>query len=206
MTTSLQRQLLSKNFHSNLAAFSEERLSTRGGTRLALAGGHKEDRTMAAKILVPLTKGDRIEEIIPYLEKVAQTDTRVVFLIHHQESGFKWLQAYCGVMECGLDKALMLRKMIESYSVKTRRQLAAQKVFQTCQSLHQLGVKTAVELYSGSTQRILNGYARNGNADLVIMRPRAEFQITRAIKKAFARWTGFQRPSIPPVLLLHPGA
>jgi len=112
---------------------------------------------MAEKILVPLGKHDRIDEVIPYLEKVAQTDTRVVFLIHHPVSGFKWLQAYCGIMQCGLDNALMLRKMMESYSVKTRRQLAEQKVFQTCEALHRLGVKTAVEVYSGGLKKTLNG-------------------------------------------------
>jgi hypothetical protein len=161
---------------------------------------------MAEKILVPLGNRDRIDEVIPYLEKLAQTETRVVFLIHHPVSGFKWLQAYCGIMQCGLDNALMLRKMMESYSVKTRRQLAEQKVFQTCEALHRLGVKTAVEVYSGGLKKTLNGYVRNGDVDLVIMRPRVELRITRSIKKTFARWSGFKRPSVPPVLLLHPGA
>ncbi len=161
---------------------------------------------MAEKILVPLRKGDRIDEVIPYLEKVAQTDTLVVFLIHHRECAFRWLEAYCGIMEGGLDNALMLRRMIESYSIKTRRQLAEQKVFQTCQALHRLGVKTAVELYSGGVKKILNGYVSKGDVDLVIMRPKTEFQIIRAIKKALARWSGLERPSVPPVLLLHPGA
>ncbi len=160
---------------------------------------------MAEKILVPLTKGDRIEELIPYLEKVSQKNTQVIFLIQHRERAFIWLEAYCGIMQRGLDSALMLRKLIESYSVKTRGQLAKQKVFQTCQALHRLGVKTAVEMYSGGVSNFLNGYMRSGHPDLVVMRPKAEFQITRAIKKAFARWGGFKGPSIPPVLLLHPG-
>ena len=161
---------------------------------------------MAEKILVPLKKHDRVAEVIPYIERVARPGTSVVFLIHHPVSGFKWLQAYCGIMECGLDKALMLRRMIESYSVKARRQLAEQKVFQTCEALHRLGVKAAVELYSGSEKTIFNGYIRKGDVDLVIMRPQTQFQITRAIKKVFARWSGFKRPSVSPVLLLHPGA
>jgi len=161
---------------------------------------------MAEKILVPLKRYDRVEEVIPYIEKITQPGTSVVFLIHHPVSSFKWLQAYCGIMQCGLDNALMLRKMVESYAVKARRQLAQQKVFQTCEALHRLGVKTAVEVYSGSLKKTLNGYVRNGDVDLVIMRPRVELRITRSIKKIFARWSGFKRPSVPPVLLLHPGA
>src|SRR5919197_3816010 len=143
----------------------------------------KEDRTMAEKILVPLGKRDRIDEVIPYLEKVAQTDTRIIFLIRHPVNGFKWLQAYCGIMQCSLDNALMLRKMMESYSVKTRRRLAEQKVFQTCQALHRLAVKTVVEVYSGDLKNTLNGYLRSGDIELVIMRPRIEFRTTTWIQK-----------------------
>lgn len=38
---------------------------------------------MAAKILVPLKRHDRIEAIIPYIAQVTQPGMRVVFLIHH---------------------------------------------------------------------------------------------------------------------------
>ena len=48
---------------------------------------------MAAKILVPLKKHDRVEEIVPYIEKVAEPGASVVFLVHHPVNGFKWLQA-----------------------------------------------------------------------------------------------------------------
>ena len=53
------------------------------------------------KILVPLKKHDRIEEIVPFIEKVAEPGAGVVFLVHHPVSGFKWLQAYCGIAQCG---------------------------------------------------------------------------------------------------------
>ena len=147
-----------------------------------------------------------MEEVVPYLEKVAQTDTRVVFLIHHRESGFRWLQAYCGIMECGLDKALMLRKMIESYSVKTRRQLAEQKVFQTCQSLHRLGVRTAVDVYSGSLMKNLKSHLSAGDSQLVLVRSGMGQGI-----RSFLRWTLsvgglFQPPASQSVLLLYPRA
>ena len=46
------------------------------------------------KILVPLKRHDQIEEIMPYIEKVAEPGAGVVFLVHHPVSGFKWLQAY----------------------------------------------------------------------------------------------------------------
>jgi hypothetical protein len=38
---------------------------------------------MAEQILVPLKRNDRVEVIIPYLEKVTQPGMRVVFLAHY---------------------------------------------------------------------------------------------------------------------------
>ena len=159
---------------------------------------------MAEKILVPLKRHDRVEEVIPYIERVTRPGVSVVFLLHHPVNGLKWLQAYCGIMQCGLDNALMLRKMVESYSVKTRRQLAQQKVFQTCQALHRLGVKTAVEVYSGNLTKNLKSYLSEGDADVILMRSGMGQGIRR-----FLRWTlsvcGLFRPrASQSVLHLYP--
>ena len=159
---------------------------------------------MAEKILVPLKRHDRVEEVIPYIERVARPGTSVVFLIHHPVSGLKWLQAYCGLMECGLDNALMLRKMIESYSVKTRRQLAEQKVFQTCQALHRLGVKTAVEVYSGSLTKNLKSYVGEGNSQLVLVRSGIGQGIRSFLRWALSVGGLFKSPASQSVLLLYP--
>ena len=159
---------------------------------------------MAEKILVPLKRHDRVEEVIPYIERVTRPGVSVVFLLYHPVNGLKWLQAYCGIMQCGLDNALMLRKMVESYSVKTRRQLAQQKVFQTCQALHRLGVKTAVEVYSGNLTKNLKSYLSEGDADVILMR----FGMGQGIRR-FLRWTlsvcGLFRPrASQSVLHLYP--
>jgi hypothetical protein len=128
----------------------------------------------------------------------------VVFLIHHPVNGFKWLQAYCGIMQCGLDNALMLRKMVESYSVRTRRQLAQQKVFQTCQALHRLGVKTAVEVYSGSLTKNLKSYVGKEDAPLVLVRSEMGQGIGSFLRRALSVCGLFQPPASQSVLLLYP--
>src|SRR5262245_52901015 len=121
---------------------------------------------MAEKILVPLNRHDRVEEVVPYIEQVTQPGTSVVFLIHHPVNSFKWLQAYCGIMGCGLERTLAIRRMVESYSVKMRRQLAQQKVFHTCEALHKLGVKVAD---TGSLRKTLGRYLLGGDVDLIII-------------------------------------
>ena len=161
---------------------------------------------MDKTILVPLRTGDRIEEIIPYLKTVTQPGMGVVFLIHHSANSLKWLQAYCGIMEGGLEKTLALARMMESYSTRMRRQLAQQKVFQNCESLHQLNVKMAVDLYQGSLRKALRSYVRNGDVGLLLMRPGIGLQLGDLLRKTAALWGSFKRPPTSPVLLLRPGA
>jgi hypothetical protein len=121
---------------------------------------------MAVKILVPLKRQDRIEQIVPCIAKVAEPNASVVFLVHHPVNGFKWLQAYCGIAQCGLEKALAVRRMIESYSLKMRAQLAQRRVFQTCEALHDIGMNITVDVYTGSLRKTLESYANNGDTQL----------------------------------------
>ena len=160
---------------------------------------------MAEKILVPLKRHDRVEEIIPYIEEVTQPGTSVVFLIHHPVNGLKWLQAYCGIMQCGLEKTTAIRRMVESYSMKMRRQLAQQKVFHTCEALHRLGVKVAVEIYTGSLRKTLKSYADNGETQLLVMRNGIGQRIMSVLHGAVSVSSVFSRSFSSSMLLLHPG-
>jgi hypothetical protein len=164
----------------------------------------KEDRTMAEKILVPLKRHDRVEEVIPYIEKVTQPGTSVVFLIHHPVNGLKWLQAYCGIMQCGLEKTMAIRRMVESYSVKMLSQLAHQKVFHTCEALHKLGVKVAVEVYTGSLRKTLRSYVLGGDVDLIVMRPGIGHQIMDFLQGVVSIRNMIRRTAFSPVFVLSP--
>jgi hypothetical protein len=158
---------------------------------------------MAQKILVALKRGDRIEEIVPYLEEVTKPGMSVVFLIHHPVKGFKWLQAYCGIMQCGLDSALAIRRMIESYSMRMRTQLARQKVFNTCENLHKLGVKAAVDVYTGSRREALRSYGNNGDTHLIVMWPGIGQRIMSILHGAVSIGSIFSEPFFSSVLLFH---
>ena len=160
---------------------------------------------MAAKILVPLKRHDRIEEIVPYIEKVAEPGASVVFLVHHPVNDFKWLQAYCGIAQCGLEKTLAVRRMMESYSLKTRTQLAQRRVFQTCGALHDMGVNITVDVYTGGLRKTLKSYANNGDAQLLVMRPGIGQRIMSVLHGAVSVSSVFSRSSSSSTLLLHPG-
>jgi hypothetical protein len=172
---------------------------------------------MAKKILVPLKKDNRIEEIIPYLKEVIQPDTTVVFLIPHPVNGFQWLQAYCGAMEGLTDNALALWRMAESDSVRTRRRLAEQRVFHTCEALQKLGVKIAVDVCRGGLRKALRSHIRNGDVELIVTRPWIGLRVTSFLRESVCFWSVLKQPSSTPLSfqayggqstmrLLHPGA
>ena len=153
---------------------------------------------MAEKILVPLKRHDRVDEVTPYIEKVTKPGRSIVFLIHHPVNNFKWLQAYCGIMQCGVEKTTAIRKMVESYSTKMRRQLTHQKVFRTCEALHKLGVKVAVETYKGSLRKTLRTYMLGDDVELIVMRPGIGHQIMNFLQGMI------RRPTFSPVFVLNP--
>jgi len=159
---------------------------------------------MAAKILVPLNRHDQIEEIIPYIEKVAEPGASIVFLVHHPVNGFKWLQAYCGIAQCGLEKTFAVRRMIESYSLKTRMQLAQRRVFQTCAALYDMDLNITVDVYTGSLRKTLKSYENNEDTQLLIMRPGIAQRIMSFLHWVDAIGTMVRGPTSS-VLLLYPG-
>jgi hypothetical protein len=157
------------------------------------------------KILVPLRKHDRIEEIVPYLEKVAEPGASVVFLVHHPATGFKWLQAYCGIAQCGLEKTLAVKRMIESYSLKTRMQLAQRRVFQTCEALHDMRLTIAVDVYTGSLRATLKRYATHGDPKLLVLRCGIGQRIMSVLHGAVSVRSVFSRSFSSSTLLLQTG-
>jgi hypothetical protein len=160
---------------------------------------------MAVKILVPLKRHDRIEEIVPCIAKVAEPNASVVFLVQHPVNGFKWLQGYCGIAQCGLEKTLAVRRMIEGYSFKTRAQLAQRGVFQTCEALYDMGLNITVDVYTGGLRKTLKSYANNGDTQLLVMRPGIGQWIMSFLQGVDAIGTMLRGPTTSSVFPLHPG-
>ena len=160
---------------------------------------------MNNRILVPLKKHDRLDEIIPYIEKLARPGASVVFLIRHPVSGLKWLQAYCGIAQCGLEKSLTVRRMIESYSLKMRRPLFERRVFQTCGALHDMALNIAVDVYTDSLRMALRSYANRGDAPLVIMRPGIGQRMVSFLQGAVSMHRIHANPFASSVMLFHAG-
>jgi hypothetical protein len=164
----------------------------------------REGKAMNNKILVPLKKHDRVAEIVPFIEKVAQPGATVMFLVRRPVNGLKWLQAYSAISQCGVDNALVVARMAQSYSTRMRAQLATQQVFNTCAALQRMGVKVGVETYAGSLKETLRSYGVSEDS-LVLMRPGMLERIASFLEGTASMRGIFRRPFSHSVILQHSG-
>src|SRR5262245_24768169 len=100
---------------------------------------------MNKKILVPLGRYDRSEEMIPYIESVARPGMKVVFLVRYLMDGIGPRKE-----EYGMRAALEAKKFVNHYSWEGNLEKAKQQVASACEALQAKGVETAVDVYAGS--------------------------------------------------------
>lgn len=100
-------------------------------------------------------------------------------------------------------KTLAVRRLIDSYSVKTRTQLAQRRVFKTCGALHDMGLNFTVDVYRGSLRNALKSYANDGQ--LLVMRPGIGPCIASFLGGPVSVSGVFSRSFSASMLLLHPG-
>jgi hypothetical protein len=78
-------------------------------------------------------------------------------------------------------------------------------VFNTCEALHSLGVKVAVEIYTGSLRKTLRSYVFGGDVDLVVMRPGiGHRRIVNFLQGVVSIRAMVQRTAFSPVFILNP--
>ncbi len=170
---------------------------------------------MAGKILVALKSQDRLYQVLPYVEEVAQPGMKVIFLIRF---------APTGVSEGSRDNSVTLKPPEEvefvgdleqrrrtdgqirgTQSMEEQRLLAEHKAFLTEEALRKRGIEIAVDVYTGSLKRVVRSYTRDGDVHLIMMRAgRFLLAMMRVLNRAMPILGLFKRPAFPPMLLLHP--
>jgi len=159
---------------------------------------------MTDKILVALKRGDSVEEVIPYLEKIAKPGMRIVFLVRYPVDGFEWLQAHVAAMETGMQTACTAAEAAARYSMQNQERLAMERLLPISKCLP--GVEIAVDVHAGPLRKVLRRYSLHGDVRLIMMPARREPRDLRLLKLATSRFGLFPRPSFSPVLLLYPEA
>jgi len=159
---------------------------------------------MTEQILVPLKRHDRLEEIIPYLEKISKPGMRVVFLIPYPVETWLWFRDHWVATESTKEAILAGRTIMHRYSWDVQRGLAEQKVFPARGALEKRGVEMAVEVYAGSLKKVVKNFTTNGDVHLILMRVGNGHLIMRFLRSLICLFGLFKRPNVPPMVLLNP--
>jgi len=158
---------------------------------------------MAKQILVPISRNDRVKEMIPYVERVALPGMKVVFLVRYPVDGFdEYIRAGRATGEIGIPKPEKVRNIAARYTWESQQQQARQKVFPACAALQQKGAEVTVEVYTGSLRKAVKSYALTGDVHLIMAHAGIGRVISRSLKNLFSILRSSRRPSFSPTLSL----
>lgn len=155
---------------------------------------------MTKEILVAMKSQDRIEDIIPCLERVAQPGTKVTFLLRYPVDGFIWAKEEGGTVAAALEA----KKLAGYYSWEENLQRAERKVSPAFEVLSRNGAEVAVDLYAGSLKKAISNRALKGDVHSIMTRAGIGYWITSFFNGTNSVLRLFKRPSFAPVLLIQP--
>lgn len=155
---------------------------------------------MNKKILVPLGQYDRSEEMIPYVEKVAGTGMKVVFLVGYPTGGIRWQKE-----EYGMKAVSEAKELARYYSWEANLEIAKTNIAPACESLRAKGIEAAVDVYAGSLKKAIQSHIINGDVHFIMTRAGIGQRIAGLFSGSNSLFELFKRSSKSPVLLIHPG-
>ncbi len=177
---------------------------------------------MAAQMLVPLKRNDRVEEIIPYIEQVTQPGMKVIFLmpVHDKEINC-WRDRRISMeverqtrlamdlpashpWETKTSLAQESHFQVCEYSWEKQRRLYQEIVFPLCEPLRKKGSEVSITLYTGSLRKALRYHALGNDDCLIMVRGGIDLWITRFMQGAIPIFGLFKRTECAPMLLLRP--
>jgi hypothetical protein len=164
----------------------------------------KEEKAMSKEILVNFKSYDRVEDILPCLERVAQPGTKVTFLVRYPVDGIISIRSN---EVFGRAAALAeTRRLGKYYSWEENQKRAEWKVSPARETLERKGAEVAVDLYAGSLKQAIKSHVPEGGENLVMTRAGIGHWIASFLNGANPALRLFGRPSLSPVLLIQPRA
>ena len=161
---------------------------------------------MHGQIIIPLTGTDRVDEVLPYLERVAQPGIKVVFLVHVGLSRFNEITRQLLAIHTGLIAGCSPGHTGGIDFIDERLRAAEDKIITACAALRKNGTEIIVSVFSCSVRKMVREYARREEIHLVMMRGNNGNCLTRTLRRAVSRLHILRRKTLPPVLLFHPSS
>jgi hypothetical protein len=142
---------------------------------------------VTGQILVPLRRGDSIEDVVPYLEQIARPGCKVTLLIHYSVHGLDWFQ----------DKSM-------SSVIEEQKLVARNNTFLALEPLRERDVTVALDIYAGPLRKVVKQYTGRGDIDLVMILAERKSRMGRLLQNCllFLNFSCVSKTSS--VLLLRP--
>ena len=157
---------------------------------------------MSKEILVAMKSQDRIEDMIPCLERVAQPGTKVTFLVRYPVDGFISIRSN---EVFGRAAALAeTQRLGKYYSWEENQKRAERKISRARETLQRKGAQVAVDLYAGSVKKAIKSHVAAGGDNLVMARAGIGQWITGFFNGMNPVLGLFKRATFSPVLLIQP--
>jgi nucleotide-binding universal stress UspA family protein len=142
---------------------------------------------VTGRILVPLRRGDRIKDVIPYLEQIAGPGSRVIFLVHYSVESLDWFQS---------------EPMMSV--IKEQKLMADNNTFLALEPLRERDVTVALDIYAGPLRKVVKQYTGRGDIDLVMIAARGKSWLARLFQNSLLSFNFSCLSKSSSVLLLRP--
>jgi len=142
---------------------------------------------VTGQILVPLRRNDRIEDVVPYLEQIAQPGCKVTLLVHYSVENLDWYQS----------------KLAASV-IEEQKLVAKKNTFLALEPLRERDVNVVLDIYAGPLKKVVKQYTRRGDVDLVMFATGARSWVGRLFQNCLLTLNFSFLSKSSSVLLLRP--
>jgi hypothetical protein len=157
---------------------------------------------MPDEIVVILKRRDRIEEILPYITKLARPVMRVLFLVPYPVDSGSYLRDHWITTESKSQAKAAGTKLIRRYAWDVQREIAERKLAAAEEALRRLQIEVDVELYTGGLKRAAKT-CKEKNGDQLIMASVAGDTLWERLAAKIPGLRPAQRRRFSPVMLMH---
>jgi hypothetical protein len=160
---------------------------------------------MKGKIVVLLRRHDRIEDILPYIDKMAQPGMNIVFLIPYPVQLWPWLRDHWVTTESRRAAIVAGTKIINEYSWEAQKGLAEQKIALARDVLQKRQVEVDATICACSMTRAIRNHSVDREFQLVLLQAGSSHPLVNVLRRMLSFFGAFKRPAFRPMLLVYPG-
>jgi hypothetical protein len=130
---------------------------------------------MQGHVLVVLRAGDRLDDVLPYVEDIARPELKVTFLIEHSLRGLEDVAKQFSTTSPSIVKGRLSTTPLYIESPTGTTNGNQQTATATRQELRKQGVEIKVRVYTGNLKRILREFMEKESVQTMVMCQRRNY-------------------------------